>query len=128
MIKIVPLILIFFCKLFCFCTDCQGDTPEIAKDLADYVSSLGYKQLPAASMVYEWRWELAYLGALGENDEDLAAKLRSEFMQYSVRQTLLDCARCRLLFDKDFIPSLLLHMVCCHGLYIYSLIFSISLM
>ena len=62
-------------------------------------------------MVYEWRWEMAYLGALGRNDADLAQRLRNEFIQYSVRQTLLDCARCRLLFGEDFKPSLLLHMV-----------------
>eukprot|EP01048_Picozoa_sp_COSAG05_P018907 COSAG05_NODE_2854_length_2570_cov_2.685552_2_plen_360_part_00 len=98
-------------KLFCFCTDCQGDTQDIATDLAEFVSSLGYRQLSAASMVFEWRWEMAYLGALADKDEALATQIRDDFVAYSVRQTVLDCKRARLLAGEDFIPSLLLHML-----------------
>eukprot|EP00746_Dinoflagellata_sp_MGD_P062207 gnl/MRDRNA2_/MRDRNA2_261993_c0_seq1.p1 gnl/MRDRNA2_/MRDRNA2_261993_c0~~gnl/MRDRNA2_/MRDRNA2_261993_c0_seq1.p1 ORF type:complete len:197 (-),score=36.33 gnl/MRDRNA2_/MRDRNA2_261993_c0_seq1:3-509(-) len=62
-------------------------------------------------MVFEWRWGIAYLGALATGDEGTAAKLRSEFVAFSVRQTVLDCRRGRLLCGPDFIPSLLLHML-----------------
>ena len=55
-------------KLFCFCVDCQGDTPEEASELANFVADLGYQQLPAASMFFEWRWEMAYLGALSSGE------------------------------------------------------------
>lgn len=98
-------------KLFCFCTDCQGDTTQVATELAEYVTSLGYQQLPAASMVYEWRWEMAYLGALSTGDDATAAKLRLDFIEFSVRQTVLDIRRGRLLCGDGFIPSLLLHML-----------------
>jgi hypothetical protein len=98
-------------KLFCFCTDCQGDTPQIATDLAKFVTDLGYRQLSAASMVFEWRWEMAYIGALVSKDEAVAAQIRTDFVAYSVRQTVLDYKRGRLLAGEDFVPSLLLHML-----------------
>jgi len=75
------------------------------------VSDLGYTQLPAASMVFDWHWEMAYLGALGNGDTEQAAKVRSEFIDYSVKQTLCDWARGSVLYGTDFAPSLLLHVL-----------------
>lgn len=98
-------------KLFCFCIDCQGDTDEEAREAATFVRSLGYRQLLASSMVFEWEWEMAYLGMKADGNEASAAQLRSDFIAYSVRQTVLDCKRSYLLEGEDFIPTLLLHML-----------------
>merc|ERR1711924_425865 len=98
-------------KFFCLCTDCQGDTTAIAQDIAAFLHKNGYHHLPAASMVFEWRWEGAYLGALASGDREHAARIRSEFVEYSVRQTVLDYKRGRIVAGDDFVPSLLLHML-----------------
>lgn len=97
-------------KLMCLCYDCQGDTTEIAVDLRDYLASFGYKHCPAASMIFEWRWEKAWLHAKATKNDELLEEIRTKFLDFSVRQTVLDCKRGQLMFD-DFIPSLLLHML-----------------
>jgi len=94
----------------CLCYDCQGDTADVARDLVDYLASLGYKHCPAASMVFEWRWEMAWLHAKATKNDELLAEIKEKFIDYSVRQTVLDAKRGRLMFE-DFIPSLLLHML-----------------
>lgn len=98
-------------KMFCFCTDCQGGNEKDARELAAFLQRIGYRQLPAASMVWEWRWEAAYLGLLAKNDVDGAARLRREFVDFSVQQTLFDAARGKQRWGPDFVPTLLLHML-----------------
>lgn len=95
----------------CLCIDCQGDTVEDVQDLANFYKSLGYKHLPATSMVFEWKWEQAYLGAIGRKDTEAVANIKAQFLKYSVHQTLYDLKRGQLMFGNDFIPSILYHML-----------------
>ena len=44
-------------------------------------------------MVWEWRWEAAYLLTLAEGDTKAAAQMRRDFVEFSVRQTLFDAER-----------------------------------